>query len=164
MLTREATPEMILEWKSVWNAYKDRLRPNRKSGADLAAYLTGKYPVRRLDGAKAAMVVTGNVLQNKAFAEKLPKGRQPSPAAFIVENTGEGKKLYDGQDEIFKGTEIFVGIDLETGFFCVEGSSLLWDELCAYRGLDERDIRNYFCVAQYVSALERIHPNGRKPG
>lgn len=164
MLTREATPEMILEWKSVWNAYKDRLRPNRKSGADLAAYLTGKYPVRRLDGAEAAMVVAGNVLQNKAFAEKLPKGRQPSPAAFIVEITGEGKKLYDGQDGIFKGTGIFVGIDLETGFFCIEGSSLLWDELCAYRGLDERDIRNYFCVAQYVSALERMKSNGSEPG
>ena len=49
-----------------------------------------------------------------------------------------------------------VGIDTVTGFFTVEGSTLLWDELCAARGLDEKDVQNAVSVAQYVAARERL--------
>ncbi|WP_279286087.1 hypothetical protein [Bittarella massiliensis (ex Durand et al. 2017)] len=38
----------------------------------------------------------------------------------------------------------------------MEGSTLLWDELCAARGLDEEDIQNLVSVAQYVAARERL--------
>jgi len=147
---------MNRHWKSVWNEYKDRLCPNRKSGAELVEYVIKKYPLKQLHNPKAVQVVTENVLQNEPFAEKLSKEKQPPPVAFIVENTGEGKKLYEEQDEVFVGNEIFVGIDLESGFYYVECSSLLWDELCAFQGLDEVDIQNIFYVAQYIFALERF--------
>jgi len=39
----------------------------------------------------------------------------------------------------------------------VEGSSMLWDELCAFQGLDAKDIENYYCVAQYISCLKRFN-------
>ena len=38
----------------------------------------------------------------------------------------------------------------------VQGSTLLWDELCAFQGLDERDLQNYVITAQYIRALERV--------
>ena len=34
-----------------------------------------------------------------------------------------------------------------TGFFMVEGSTMLWDELCAVRGLDERDLKNVVSIS-----------------
>lgn len=86
----------------------------------------------------------------------MPAGATPSVATFIVENTGAGKVLYENQDRIFKGNSIFVGIDLESGYFCVEGSSMLWDELYAFQGLDENDIQNYYRVAEYISCLKRF--------
>ena len=48
------------------------------------------------------------------------------------------------------------GVELESGFFCIEGSSLLWDELYVFRGLDENDIQNYICVAEYISCLNKF--------
>ena len=59
-----------------------------------------------------------------------------------------GKLLYEKQDNIFKGEDIFVGIEMETGFIHVEGSSLLWDELFAFRGLDTDDLKNIYLVAE----------------
>ena len=38
----------------------------------------------------------------------------------------------------------------------MEGSSLLWDELYAYRGLNEPELENYYSVAEYVSCLNRF--------
>jgi hypothetical protein len=156
MLMREATSQTAEKWKAVWNEYKDRLRPNRKSGAEVAEYLAGKYPLIELHDDESKKAVTDNVLGNKPSADKLPPGASPSPAAFIVENRGAGEALYEDQDEVFKGISIFVGIDLESGCFFVEGSGLLWDELYAFQGLDEDDIQNYYCVAEYVTCLKRF--------
>lgn len=156
MLTQEATPEMVETWKEVWNKYKDKLLPNRKSGKEVLEYLKNKYPLEEQQNDNAKLVVINNVLDNKAYADKLPIGAKPAPVTFIVKNESSGKFLYENQDEIFKGNNIFVGIDLESGFFCVEGSSLLWDELYAFQGLDEKDIQNYFCVAEYISCLKKF--------
>lgn len=156
MLMQEPTPEMVENWKKVWREYKDRLRPNRKSGTELVEYLKKHYPVRELKDEKAIRMVTLNVLDNEPFAEKLPEGAAPLPVCFIVRNDGEGKRLYEAQDEVFKNIEILVGIDLASGCFFVEGSSLLWDELFAFQGLDERDINNYYLVAEYISCLEKF--------
>lgn len=156
MLMQEATQEMLDAWKVTWNEYKDRLLPNRKSGTEIVAYLTDKYLLSDIHDAKRLDVVTENILNNEPLAEKLPAGKMPLPIAFFVENAGKGKILYDNQDEVFKEIKIFVGIDLTSGFFCVEGSSMLWDELCAFQGLDEKDIQNPFCVAEYISCLKRF--------
>lgn len=155
MLLSEATPQMMAQWKTIRMEYQDRLRANRKSGAAVAAYLAEKYPVQLLQDKRAAQVVTSNVLNNRPFAQKLPAGTAPCPVACHVENTGAGKALYEKQDLVFSGLRIFVGIDLTTGYFCVEGSSDLWDELYAFRGLDEQDLQNDYCVAEYVSCLKK---------
>ena len=81
---------------------------------------------------------------------------KPLPRAFVVNDSGLGQTLYKEQDEVFRGNDIFIGVDLATGFYHVEGSSFLWDELCAYQGLDAEDIQNFYCVAQYIACLERF--------
>lgn len=156
MLTHEPSAEEIAAWTSVFDAYHARLKPNRKTGAELQAYLLAHYPLRPLTDAQAERVVCENILQNEPFARELPPGAAPNPVCFLVERAGSGESLYREQDACFRGIDIFVGLDLVTGFFCVEGSSRLWDELFAFRGLNEADRNNRYCVAEYVSCLERF--------
>ena len=42
MLNQPATPELIESWKNTFAQYKNRLRPNRTSGAELKTYLLSK--------------------------------------------------------------------------------------------------------------------------
>ena len=105
--------------------------PDRKSGRDLLKYLQEKYVLEEIKDVKALEVVCGNVTENEVFSEKLPLGTLPDP--FYIKNQGEGKILYENKgegEEVFADSEkIFVGIDLKTGYFTVEGSILLWNEL-----------------------------------
>ena len=156
MLMQEATQEMLKAWKAVWDEYKDRLRPNRKSGSEIVRYLSEKYVLLPVHDEKALRVVTDNILNNSPLAEKLPSGDKPSPVAFFIRDIGNGKALYENQDTLFKGLRIFAGIDLISGVFHIEGSSMLWDEVCAFQGLDEKDIKNPYCVATYISCLKRF--------
>ncbi|MCL2568013.1 MAG: hypothetical protein FWE12_01045 [Oscillospiraceae bacterium] len=156
MLRQEPTPEMIAEWEMVWRAHKDKLRPNRKSGADIVKYLTEKYPLRELHDAAATQVVIDNVVMNEHLAERIPEGIVPLAVTFIVENRAEGRKLYAEPDEFLGDGDIFVGVELVSGYYQVEGTSLLWDELCVFQGLDEKDIENFFCVAQYIEAIKKF--------
>lgn len=156
MLMGEVTPEMIKSWKDVWIEYKDKLLPNRKSGREVVEYLKSKYLLEELNDNDARQIVIDNLLYNKPLADKLPMGVKTSVVTFGIENKDNGKFLYENQDDIFKGNNVFVGVELESGFFCVEGSSLLWDELYAFQGLDEKDIQNYFCVAEYISCLKKL--------
>lgn len=156
MLMHSANNEMVAEWKRIWKEYRDKLCPNRKSGEELVFYLTQKYPVQERTDSQAIEVVVQNVMQNDCFSERLPAGVSPVPMAFTVENAGAGEELYRQQDKVFEGSPIFVGIEQQTGFFCVEGSSLLWDELFAFRGLDEKDLENFYLVAEYVNCLKRF--------
>ncbi len=153
MLMQEATPEMVERWRKTWKEYKDRLSPNRKTGKEVLEYLKSRYPLKESDDPKAKQVVIDNVLYNEPYAEKLKA--EPSAVAFIVENEGSGRHLYENQDEVFRGIRIFAGVELESGYFHVEGSSILWDELYAFRGLDETVIQNPYCVAEYISCLEK---------
>lgn len=156
MLMQEPTPEMVERWKEVWIEYRDKLLPNRKYGKEVVEYLKNKYLMEELNDDNLKQVVIDNLLYNKPFTEKLPMGVEPSVVTFVIENKDNGKFLYENQDEIFKGNNVFVGVELGSGFFCVEGSSLLWDELYAFQGLDEKDIQNYFCVAEYISCLKKF--------
>jgi hypothetical protein len=156
MLMQEATPEMVETWKSIFAEYKTRLCPNRKKASDIIEYLEGKYQLGESVDEQWKQVVIDNVLLSDFYLSKLPAGRTVTPRVFYVKNTGNGKSLYRQQDDIFSGREIIIGIDMETGFFHVEGSSLLWDELFAFRGLDEDDLNNYYLVAEYISCLKRF--------
>jgi len=162
MLTQEPSSEMIEEWKNVWNEYKTKLKPNRKSGQELLDYLTQKYVLTEIDEKEAAEAVCLNVTLNKPFAEKLPDGTVPFAKAFFLENIGNGQIFYNNENKDPKAlwgrdvTRIFVGIDLVSGFFMVEGSTRLWDELCAFQGVDEADLQNPYSVAQYIGCLKRL--------
>ena len=163
MLTQKPTPELLEKWKHVWNQYKNRLKPNRKTGQELLDYLSQKYVLTEIHEKKAIDAVYLTVTMNQPFAEKLPDGAVPSPKAFFLENTGNGKIFYKNENkdskEIWGGdiTKIFIGIDTVSGFFMVEGSTMLWDELYAFQGIDEADIQNPYCVFQYISCLKRFH-------
>ena len=156
MLMQEPSAEDIANWKQVFAAYQQRLKPNRKSGEALYAYLRSRYSLRDLADADADQVVIQNILLNESLCRELPPGATPKPACAIIEPVGAGEALYREQDACFAGIEIFVGIDLVTGYFVVEGSSRLWDELYAFRGLNECDLSNYYSVAQYIACLKRF--------
>lgn len=155
MLTQEITPDTIEEWKSVYEKYKNQLKPNNKTAKQLIEYLKQKYPVKEITDNRLKKVVTGNVLQNDCFAEKLPAYKDPKAIVFAIQNKGAGKALYEKQDAQFKGEGIVVGIEIVTGYFMVEGSSMLWDELFAYRGLDSTDLKNFYLVAEYINCLKK---------
>lgn len=163
MLTHEPTPEMCEQWKLTWQEYYAKLKPNRKSGHELFVYLSDKHVLTEIDDQKALDAIRLNVIMNEPYAEKLHDSATPSPRAFFIENAGKGETLYQEANkdpiEVWGGdiTRIFVGVDIASGFFMVEGSTMLWDELYAFQGLDEADIQNPYCVAQYIACLQRFN-------
>lgn len=156
MLTRKVSPELIREWKDTSATFRPLLRPNKKTGPEILAYLTGKYPARELPADSLSEVISDNVLLNDYNARKMPAGTTPETRGFLIENTGAGKYLYENQDEFCRGMTIIAGVELHSAYFIVEGSSLLWDELFAFRGLDDEDLTNYYLVAEYVACLRRF--------
>ncbi len=146
---------MVKEWNITYDTYRPLLNPNNKTAVELIAYLTQKYPVTELTEERLKQVVRDNVLLNVCHAKKLSAGKTPVAKVFLIENTEAGTYLYENQDDLFKGIQIIVGFDLETAFFLVEGSSLLWDELFAFRGLDEDDLTNFYLVTEYISCVQK---------
>lgn len=143
MLTEKATPAMIKEWKKIFYQYKDSLKPNKKTGEEVIAYLKSKYTMTPINNDNSKKIITTTVKSNKALSKKLPSGVKPNPVTYYLD---------------YKGKQVFIGIDLITGYYQVEGSPELHDEICAFQGLDDDDIQNYFCVAQYIrckSSLEK---------
>ena len=156
MQTALPTKEDIARWKKIFLDYHTRLKPNRISGALLRDYLTARYPTQQVQDQKLDQVVSGNILANECYARALPPGVSPNPACYKLAREGAALPLYASQDALYAGSDIIVGIDLVSGYFFVEGSSQLWDELYARRGLDEEELSNYYCVAEYVSCLTRF--------
>jgi len=147
---------MVKAWKETYEEYRSRLSPNKKTGLELVTYLTQKYSVTELNEDTLKQVVVDNIILNKGNATKLSEGKVPAPKVFLIENTGAGTHLYENQDQVFTGIKIIVGIDLETAYFIVEGSGLLWDELFAFRGLDEDDLHNFYLVAEYIACVQKF--------
>jgi len=154
MQMTQGTEQDLARWKQVYQQYRPRLKPNRISGATLYAYLKSRYPLLPLNDPRANRLVSENILSNKVFARQLPKGCAPEPVCCTIAQTGSGAELYRAQDAVFAGIDILVGIDLISGYFLVEGSSRLWDELYAHRGLNEDDLENTYCVAEYIACLQ----------
>lgn len=155
MLLQEPSPDLIRSWKELFDTYRPRLKPNQKPINEVVAYLEMHYPVTGITDRQAEEVVIDNVILNEYHAKKIPAGEKPNPRVFTVQNTGTGKYLYESQDEQFRGIPIIAGFDLTSGYFMVEGSSRLWDELFVFRGLDEKDIENYYLVAEYITCLQK---------
>ena len=155
MITKPVSKAELAAMKKIRPEKKDSLVPCRKTGEEIERYLRAKYPLAETKEEKFLNAVSGNVLENEFEREKFG-GALPRPKAFFLLREGAGAPLYEKS-----GCErIFVGLDLETGFFLVEGSPDLWDELCAFRGLDEKDLQNYVCTAVYFSCLEKQKEKG----
>lgn len=155
MLMQEATSEMVESWKTIYNEYKEKLYPNKKTALEIIEYLKQKYPLMEQTEEEIKQVVVDNVILNESN-HKLHNGKLLTVKVFYIENIGLGNSLYKKQDDVFKGCKIIVGVELETAFFMVEGSSLLWDELFAFRGLDEDDLSNFYLVAEYITCLKKF--------
>ena len=170
MITKEPTHADLEALKQIWTQYKDQLQPNRKSGMELLHYLQKKFVLTERFDEHAIRAISDNVTMNSHSAEKIPAEGKLIPRAFFLENAGAGTYLYqpENQDapDLWDGkvSRIFVGVELTTGEFMVEGSTLLWDELYAFRGLDEQDLQNYVCVALYINCCNRIQQWKRKNG
>lgn len=156
MLMQEPTEEMIKEWKEIYEQNKEKIKPNKKDSMDIIKFLENNYPITRINNKKIENIIYDNIMNNEFSANKL-KGEAPNIRVFIVENEGNGSQLYSKQDNVFKGIQIIVGIELKTSYIFVEGSSYLYDELFAFSGLDEIDVENYFLVAQYMKCKEKFN-------
>ena len=162
MIVQNPSKEKLEEWKSTWMQYKDLIKPNRRTGLELLEYLQSRYSLTEIFDADALEAIRYTVTMNEHWSEKLPDGVAPVPRAFYLDNAEQGEKFYrsENQDdaEIWGNdiTKIFVGIDLSSGFYLVEGSTMLWDELCCFQGIDEKDLQNEVIVAQYINALQRF--------
>ncbi len=163
MIINMPTDTMFKQWRHTFEKYKDRLYPNRISGTELLSYIKKQYVLTELYDENALNTVVDNVVMNETYKEKLPFNTLPVPKVFYLENSGNGVKFYRPENkdsnEIWGGniTRIFIGVDVITGFFTVEGSTMLYDELNAIRGLDEKDLQNYVVVAEYINALKKFN-------
>ncbi|MBQ6714082.1 MAG: hypothetical protein IJN15_00870 [Clostridia bacterium] len=156
MIFAPATPEKLLEWRHIHSKFKAKLSPNRKSGSEVLEYIKNKYVLEKLYEEKYLELVTGNILENEFHKQKLNENR-PNPRAFLLKNEGNGKTIYDNQEAIWKNCPIFIGVDLESGFYIVEGSCFLYDELYAFQGIDRYDIENCVRVADYIECIKKFN-------
>lgn len=129
MITTEVTSEQIENWKKIYSENKNNLVVNRICGKELNDYFVEKYhPIKEAP----SQFVDTVILNAKENGEQ-----EPIISAYIL----------DGN--------IYVGIDLNTGFFQVECEDIdkmkiIWDDLFIVRGLSEEDIENYVIAAQYI--------------
>lgn len=136
MLTREPTEQMIAEWKRVFKENRGKLSPDRKTGAEVDKYFRRKYAPLPYADEEFLQLVREDLLSNQFSREKLPKGAVPHIVAY-------------------KAGNVLAGIDLVSGFFHVESEEIreaekVYDDLFVFRGLDERDLENYFLVSEYI--------------
>lgn len=150
MLLKKATKKDIREWKEIYEKYKDTLTPNKKSAAEIIDFLKSRHTAEEIVDEKCKQMVSDNILLNDFSREKL-KGKAPEIRLFKVADEG----LYSRQDAVFKGIDIVVGIEVNTSYILVEGSSELYNELFLFAGLDEYDIKNYFLVAEYIKLTNK---------
>ena len=136
MLITEPTPEMIAQWKRIFELYRSVLTPDRKSGDEVDQYFREKYPHQLFDNAEFRQIASANITENDHFRNKLPKDTLPKIQSY---RTGD----------------VLVAIDLCTGEFHIESENIkdvisIHDDLFVYRGLDAEDLKNFFLVAEYV--------------
>ena len=135
MLTSKPTAGMIERWKRTFEENRDKLTPNRKTGIEVDKYFREKYPYEECRDPVFTEVTEFNAM-SEYNAEKLKEGEK---LCIVTYKTGE----------------VLVGIDLTTGFFHIESENTdrvaeIYDDLFVFRGLDEKDLKNFFLVAQYI--------------
>ena len=132
---------MIAEWKRIFEIYHSSLTPNRKSGIEIDQYFREKYAYQLFDHAEFREIASLNITENDYFKSKLPKDTLPNIQSYRTGN-------------------VLVAIDLCTGEFHIESENTeeviqIHDDLFVYRGLDEKDLKNFFLVAEYVTLSQK---------
>ncbi len=157
MILDQPSEEQFQEWVKVWQEYSPKLKPNRRSGIEVARYILKKYRTEEVKDPIKAGQYAMSIMMSSYQRSKLPEDIEPDPKIFKILSEGPGAELYDKKDEIFKDVkDIIVTVDIASGLYAVEGSSLLWDELCAYQGLDKDDLQNPVAVAEYVECMKKF--------
>lgn len=141
MLTTEPSPEMLAEWKRIFEIYHCALTPNRKLGNEVDQYFREKYSYKLYDDAELREIASLNITENEHFRNKLAEDTLPDIQSY-------------------KTGDVLVAIDLCTGEFHIEGEDVekvipIYDDLFVYRGLDEEDLTNFFLVAEYVRLSQK---------
>lgn len=136
MLTEVPTPELVKDWKRIFETYHSSMLPNRKTGSEVDSYFRSKYPCQAYDNPAFKKVVELNIVENEHSRNKLPNEEKPYIKSYSID-------------------DVLVGIDLVSGEFHVESEDInktipIYDDLFVYRGLDEEDSKNYFLVAEYI--------------
>lgn len=133
MITHEVDEKKLSFWKELYEKNSDSLKPNRISGRELDAYFQKKYSAQNYDNVRFKEVVHLN--SKEKFHENA--GNINDIAAYTL-----------------KG-DIFVGIDLKTGFFHIESEDIsksvpIFDDLFITRGLSADELRNFVIAGQYL--------------
>ncbi len=139
MQITEPTKEDVEKWKIVFE--NNTLKANRISGASLDSYFRDKYKVTLIENDEFSEVFKFNLFENIPDYEEKYK-QEPSICRYITEDN------------------VYVGIDIVSGFFSVESECIdlcvpIYDDLFLKRGLDEEDLKNYFLVYEYVTLKDK---------
>ena len=145
MILSELTPEKVAEMKRVYEAHRPLLHPNKKSGAEVDAYFRSNYPYQQLDDYAFQAAAAANIMENEHFCAKLQDGTRPDIRCYRTGN-------------------VLVGIDLISGAFHVEAADMtavipIHDDLFAFRGLSEDDLKNFVLVTEYVRLTQKGNTN-----
>ena len=133
MITYEVDEKKLRFWKELYEKNFNSLKVNRISGRELNIYFQKKYSAEIYDNEKFKEVVHLNSKE------------------YFYENAGN---INDIIAYILNG-DIFIGIDLKTGFFHIESNDVsksipIFDDLFITRGLSEDELQNFVIVGQYL--------------
>lgn len=133
MLTSKVDEKKLRLWKELYKKYSDSLKPNRISGRDLNIYFQKNYSAENYDNVVFKKVVHLNSKE------------------YFHENAGDVNDIV----AYILNDDIFVGIDLKTGFFHIESDDVsksipIFDDLFITRGLSKDELQNFVIVGQYL--------------
>ena len=133
MITYKVDEKKLRFWKELYEKKSKFLKPNRISGSDLNTYFQDKYPAQNYDNEKFKEIVNLNSKE------------------YFHENAGN---INDIIAYTLNG-DIFVGIDLKTGFFHIESDDVsksipIFDDLFITRGLSEEELQNFVIAGHYL--------------
>lgn len=133
MITYEVDEKKLRFWKELYEKNFNFLKANRISGRELNIYFQKKYSAEIYDNEKFKEVVHLNSKE------------------YFHENAGS---INDVVAYTLNG-DIFIGIDLKTGFFHIESDDIsksipIFDDLFITRGLSEEELQNFVTVGHYL--------------
>lgn len=149
--------KIVREWIDTYKKYSSILKPNQKAITEVIGYVKSKYPIEENKFEKYKSVAIDNITMNKVFTEKIPNKNELNPIVFSIKNEGNARTLYENQEAIYKDFPIIIGMESETGFVLVEGSKELHDEIVAFKGLDSRELTNFYLVSNYIWCLKKYN-------